>query len=87
MIEFEINGDVHALENFEREFLEFMGYGPKDSFPRVNYLDMCKKYDTDELTHKHEEQMCKDYGPVVFLCNFPESTFLNGGVSKCKSIC
>jgi aspartyl/asparaginyl-tRNA synthetase len=74
MIEFEIHGDFNDLTNFEKELLEHLGYGKKDSFPEGDYLDLCKKYNTNELTHEHEQQLYKDYGPVFFLKNFPEST-------------
>jgi aspartyl/asparaginyl-tRNA synthetase len=35
---------------------------------------MCKKYGVTELTHDHEEQLCREFGPVFFLQNFPERT-------------
>lgn len=72
LFEFEIKGGIEALVKFEMELLEHLGYG--ETFPRVNYLDMCKKYGVDELDHDHEEQLYKDYGPVVFLENFPMNT-------------
>jgi len=74
MIEFEIHGDLNDLMNFERELLEHFGYGEKDSFPTEDYLDICKKYGTEELTHEHEQRLYEDFGPVFFLKNFPEST-------------
>jgi aspartyl/asparaginyl-tRNA synthetase len=74
MIEFEIHGDMTALMNFEKEMLEHLGYGSRDSFPEGNYEDLCKKYGVTELTHEHETQIEKDYGPVFFLKNFPERT-------------
>ncbi|AYV78616.1 MAG: hypothetical protein Edafosvirus20_16 [Edafosvirus sp.] len=74
MIEFEIPGDMNDLMNFEKELLEHLGFGNKDSFPEGNYLDLCKKYGVSELTHEHEAMMLKEYGPVFFLKNFPETT-------------
>jgi len=74
MMEFEIHGDLNALISFERELLEFFGFGKADSFPQDTYLNICKKYNTTELTHEHEEQLRKDYGPVFFLTDFPSFT-------------
>lgn len=74
MIEFEIPGNVDDLMNFQREFLEYLGFGDKNEFPSGNYVDMCKKYGVDELTHEHETKLYEDYGSVFFLTNFPEHT-------------
>lgn len=74
MMEFEIPGDLAALMQFERELLEHFGFGPAASFPEGDYLDLCKRYETDELTHAHEARILEDFGPVFFLKNFPETT-------------
>lgn len=74
MIEFEIPGDIDQLQEFQKEFLEHLGFGPKDSFPEGDYMDICKKYGVDELEHEHEAMLYKDYGPVFFLKHFPEAT-------------
>lgn len=85
MFEFEIPGDMQELIEFEKELLEHLGFGNKDDFPEVEYLDMCKKYGVDELDHCHEEQMYEDYGPVVFLKNFPESTSPFWNMNRCDN--
>jgi len=74
MIEFEIPGDIEVLEAFQRELLEHLGFGPRDSFASKEYMDLCKEYGVDELEHEHEAMMCKDYGDVVFLKHFPNKT-------------
>jgi len=74
MMEFEIHGGLNELIAFERELLEHFGFGLADSFPEGNYLDLCKRYGVTELTHDHEEQILKEFGPVFFLRNFPETT-------------
>ena len=74
MIEFEILGGMDKLIEFEKEFLEHLGFGKKEEFPEGDYLDLCKKYGVDELDHKEEMQLNEDYGSVFFLKNFPEST-------------
>lgn len=74
MIEFEIKGGIDTLIEFEKEFLEYLGFGKADSFPEGNYIDICRKYNVDELTHEHEMKLKEDYGQVFFLKEFPEST-------------
>jgi aspartyl/asparaginyl-tRNA synthetase len=83
MFEFEIPGDLEDLINIEKELLEYIGFGDKNSFPEVNYEDMCKKYNVEELDHCHEMQMYEDYGPVVFLKYFPESTSPFWNMNRC----
>jgi len=72
MFEFEIHGDFSELITFEKELLEHLGFG--NSFPEGDYLDICKRYGVEELTHEHEKMILRDYGPVFFLKNFPETT-------------
>jgi aspartyl/asparaginyl-tRNA synthetase len=84
MFEFEIPGDLDRLIDFEKSLLEHLGFGSKDSFPEVNYMDMCKKYGVDELDHCHEKQLCEEYGPVVFLKYFPESTSPFWNMNRCE---
>jgi len=74
MIEFELNEGMNELLNFEKELLEYLGFGTKDKFFEGDYLDICEKYGVSELTHEHEQKLFDDYGPVFFLKNFPEST-------------
>ncbi len=71
MIEFEIPGNLSVLQNFEHDLMLHMGY---NTFAEGNYLDICKKYDVDELDHVHEEQLYHDYGSVFFLKHFPFTT-------------
>lgn len=74
MIEFEIPGDMDKLKEFQKEMLEYLGFGNKETFPEGDYLDLCAKYGVDELEHEHEAKLYEDYGPVFFLKNFPETT-------------
>lgn len=73
MIEFELHGDLNDLIKFEKKLLNHLGYS-KFSYIDVNYNDVCKMYETDELTHNDEDRLYDEFGPVVFLKNFPEST-------------
>lgn len=72
MFEFETHGGIDALRKLEEELLEYVGFGAE--FPKGDYLDVAKKYDTMELEAEHETQIAKDYGPVFFLENFPQYT-------------
>ena len=45
-----------------------------DQFVHKKYLALREKYEVRELEHKHEEQMCEEYGPIVFLEEFPNYT-------------
>ena len=71
MFEFELKGDVNDLQQFETELLEHLGFGSSSKYHYKTYDELQKFYKTDELTHKHEGQMQKDFGPVVFCRDFP----------------
>jgi aspartyl/asparaginyl-tRNA synthetase len=74
MFEFELQGSIADLRAFETELLEYMGFGDRDSFYYKKYDELKDYYDTHELTHKHENAMQKDFGPVVFCTDFPTYT-------------
>ncbi len=74
MFEFEMHGGMKDLIQLEKEFLEFLGFGEKDSFPGDNYEEMSKKYQASIIESEDELKIYEDYGPVFFLQNFPERT-------------
>jgi len=80
MFEFESKGGQKEMINLEKDLLEHIGFdkvgGTIDvpEYPEVEYRDMMKKYNAVDLEHEHEQQMEKDYGPVLFLKNFPYHT-------------
>jgi aspartyl/asparaginyl-tRNA synthetase len=77
MFEFEFRGTMEDLLVLEMELLEYLGYGKADSFPQMDYLDICKMFGlkaNEELTHKHEEMLMEKFGHVFFIKNFPEYT-------------
>lgn len=74
MIEFEFHGDMQDLLRFEKELMEFLGFGKKESFHEGNYIDVCDRYNVNEITHDQEMRLYEEYGPVFFLKNFPESS-------------
>ena len=72
MFEFEIHGGIDKLQTFEEEMLRYLGY--KCRFDYGKWADVAKKYNTDDITHKHENQIYKDGSAVFFLSHFPEHT-------------
>lgn len=72
MFEFEGKGDINDLKKTEKELLRHLGF--KEEVVSVNYSDCCKKYNTDLLEAEHEELMQKDFGNLISLENFPETS-------------
>ena len=80
MFEFETKGGQAEMIKLEKELLEHIGFDKmggttaEPDYPEEEYRDMMVKYGADDLEHEHEQQMEKDYGPVLFLKNFPYHT-------------
>lgn len=74
MFEFELKGGIEDLKKFETELLNHLGFKKKGKFVYKTYSQLAKFYKTNELTHKHENAMLKDFGQVVFCANFPTFT-------------
>ena len=74
MFEFEIKGGMDKLIEMEKELLEYLGFCSQEKCVEVDYIKTAEKYGTEELENEHEEQLCKDYGPVVLLKDFPQHT-------------
>ena len=78
MFEFEFPGTIVELEEMEKELCEHMGFGKKQSVVDKSYLEWAEFFDLyggEELTHKHEEEMCKKWqGRVCMIKNFPNYT-------------
>jgi len=74
MFEFEMRGSMNDLIHLEAELLEYMGFGNKNTFAHKDYRELAKEYNVVELDHDHEERMCHENGPVVFLEEFPNIT-------------
>lgn len=71
MFEFELKGGMRELEAFETELLEYLGFGERADFFYKTYDELKDYYHVKELTHKHENRMEQDFGPVVFCREFP----------------
>lgn len=74
MFEFELQGTITDLLEFETELLEYLDFGDRGSYHFKKYDQLKRHYKTRELTHKHENQMQKDFGAVVFCQEFPSYT-------------
>jgi aspartyl/asparaginyl-tRNA synthetase len=74
MFEFELKGTIADLRAFETELLEYLGFGSRSTYHYKKYDELKRYYKTSELTHKHEAEMQKDFGPVVFCTDFPTYT-------------
>jgi len=73
MFEFEIKGGMEELLKMERELLLHLGFDG-EKMKDVDYRETAEKYGVSELENDHEEQLCTEHGPVVFLKNFPLET-------------
>jgi len=73
MFEFEFCGTVDDLIQLMQELLVWLGFSTS-TFHECRYLDVCKKYGINEIGHQEEQMLWKDFGEVVFLRDFPEST-------------
>ena len=78
MFEFELKGGIDELRKMEMDLLDHLGYGKDkkegEEYPRGDYEDIAKKYNTHDLDHKDEEKMYEEYGSAFFLENFPDYT-------------
>lgn len=73
MFEFEIKGGMEDMLKIEKELLVHLGFDEK-TMKEVQYRETAEKYGVKELEHEHEEKLCEEFGPVVFLENFPLET-------------
>lgn len=85
MIEFEIPGNMDALQAFESDLLQHLHYpmqrhvNTEDDtiefyYPKGEYRDIAARYGVTELEHEHEAQLYNDFGSVFFLRHFPFET-------------
>ena len=71
MFEFEIKGGIKELRKFENKLLNYLGFDKTGKYNFKTYDELKDYYKTKELTHKHENKMLEDFGPVVFCQEFP----------------
>ena len=73
MFEFEFPGTMKDLEVMEKELVEYMGYCNKEDIVAKDYVQWAKEFNTNELGHEHEEQMCEG-NKICMIQNFPNYT-------------
>lgn len=73
MFEFEMPGDIEALEKTERELLEFLGFN-KELVKSIEYEDAADRFGVRELGAEHEERLWKEISPTCLLRHFPLRT-------------
>ncbi len=70
MFEFESRGTIDDLKKLEEELVTYIGYNKEKIFHKL-YDELAKYYSVHELSHKEESKMYEEFGPVIFLENFP----------------
>ena len=74
LFEFEMKGDMEELIKLEMELLKYLGYDCSKT-SRNEYSNIAEFYNTEELTHDHEQKLYEDARtPFFFITDFPEST-------------
>ena len=75
MFEFESRGTMKELRTLEIDLLIHLGFANKSNYKKnfifKDYEEMKGYYGVEEITHKQENKMEKDFSKVVFLENFP----------------
>jgi aspartyl/asparaginyl-tRNA synthetase len=87
MFEFEMHGGLRDMVELESELCADLGFPQfqsaehednliqtKDGYPKERYEILAKRFGVEELDHDHEASLCKEYGPVYFITDFPEFT-------------
>lgn len=75
MFEAEHKGNFdHLIETISNCCVHLGLVDHKDDIPVFTYDELCDHYSTNELTSEHETLMWKEYGDVVAITYFPEST-------------
>jgi aspartyl/asparaginyl-tRNA synthetase len=75
MFEFESKGNIKDLEKLETELLQYLGFAHKANNQKdihyKSYDEMKSFYKVEEISHKEENKMLQDFGPALFLKQFP----------------
>jgi aspartyl/asparaginyl-tRNA synthetase len=75
MFEAEHKGDFsHLLNTLSELMVHLKLVKKKNDIPFIEYNELCKKYNTNLLEADHEELIWKDYGDVVGIIKFKQST-------------
>lgn len=69
LFELELKGDEEQMIETWTKLFEHLGFqGP---FPCVEYDDVCREFESDEVDDREEGLLYKKYGPIVFVTHFP----------------
>lgn len=71
MFEFESHGGFDELKQLEEELLLHLGF--EQPIP-INFESVCKKYETEDIKHEHEQALASELGSVISLERFPART-------------
>ena len=74
MFEFETYGDINTLQKLEKDLLQFLGFGPQESYTSDLYDNICTYFGVKELNADHEKRIWDERGPIFFLVKFPQHT-------------
>jgi len=74
MFEFEFPKTITGLVETEMALLEYLGFGNRSTYHIISYAEAASRYGVTTLKSEHEAMLWQDFGPVVFLVNFPEHT-------------
>ena len=70
LFECEFLGDFDVMFKFIEGLLLKFGFPPS---VKIDYNEACKELGVKEITANEETELYLRYGPVIALCNFPES--------------
>ena len=75
MFEFETHGDMQTLLRLETALLIHLGFGSKNMFRFMDYMDTAHALGVQEITAEHEEKIWKEWHhDIFFLSHFPQYT-------------
>ncbi len=74
MFEFESKGGYDELRTLEEELLVSLGFGQPGDFLHKSYDEMAQHYGVEDISSTEEGKMRTEFGNVVFLEKFPQST-------------
>ena len=66
--------DYFSINNSQKTTSNFGNLETEITYPAIDYDHAKAKYKVEELENEHEEQLCKETGPVCLLKNFPNTT-------------
>lgn len=75
LFEYEMAGDMETLQNTSAELLEYLGFGPQETYAQGEYNEIAQKYGVKEIEGPEEELIGQDFSHIFFLRHFPFHSF------------